>query len=653
MKIFDIALMYRAGYKKGYDKGKSEGGGGGSSSGLLSDIEGSPAEIKAEDLDGITSIRRYAFYFGTVKSVALPDSVKEIGSQAFSDNATLTNLDLGNGVTTINSSAFYKTGITSVIIPSSVRTIKSAAFSTCSALENVTIHEGVTNLESKVFYNDTALKSVNIPKTVTSLGTNLFGSCSNLTTITIDNGITALPANMFNACTELTNIVIPDSVTHIAENVFYKCSKLENVTLPSNATMIGNSAFYNCSALKSVTIPYGVPAIYIYTFKGCSALTSVTIPVTVTEIAKNVFDGCTSLTDIYYGGTEAEWNSITIDSTNIFDNVTIHFQPEPLEGTGSEYYTLAPTPMTFRSPEPLDEFQGVEINGETVDPSNYTLEEGSTIVTFPIEYMKTMPEGKHEVAIVSKNKTVSGNFTVTAPKLNEHGFYYNQPYVGYVPGWDKVIFFVRSDNTYDIMAVGKPVSTGEYTVDGNTITAIDPIYGTLTCTISADGNSIYCVQLQTNFVLTNDNLIAADDDYVYIYNEDLGGYEVKVIDKTKAEYGAIKTGINGIDTVTIGKYAFVNCHSLTSIVIPDSITSIGDEAFMNCHSLTSIVIPDSITSIGDEAFSTCTSLANIVFEGTVAQWNLIDLAENWAGQLNQAGFVLATYVQCTDGQVAI
>ena len=68
---------------------------------------------------------------------------------------------------------------------------------------------------------------------------------------------------------------------------------------------------------------------------------------------------------------------------------------------------------------------------------------------------------------------------------------------------------------------------------------------------------------------------------------------------------------------SIGSYAFENCTSLTSVVIPNSVTSIGSYAFENCTSLTSIVIPDSVTSIGGSAFWGCTSLSSVVIPDSV------------------------------------
>ena len=68
---------------------------------------------------------------------------------------------------------------------------------------------------------------------------------------------------------------------------------------------------------------------------------------------------------------------------------------------------------------------------------------------------------------------------------------------------------------------------------------------------------------------------------------------------------------------SIGKYAFSDCFSLTSITIPNSVTSIGDWAFSHCTSLTSITIPDSVISIGHGVFSGCSSLTSITIPNSV------------------------------------
>ena len=78
------------------------------------------------------------------------------------------------------------------------------------------------------------------------------------------------------------------------------------------------------------------------------------------------------------------------------------------------------------------------------------------------------------------------------------------------------------------------------------------------------------------------------------------------------------TSITIPNSVTsIGEYAFKGCTSLTSITIPNSVTSIGDYAFQDCYGLTSVTIPNSVTSIGKSAFSYCSRLKSITIPNSV------------------------------------
>ena len=79
----------------------------------------------------------------------------------------------------------------------------------------------------------------------------------------------------------------------------------------------------------------------------------------------------------------------------------------------------------------------------------------------------------------------------------------------------------------------------------------------------------------------------------------------------------IPSEINGTPVTTIGHAAFFNS-AVTSVTIPDSVTSISDEAFINCPKLTNISIPNSVTYIGFSAFSSCTSLKSITLPSSLS-----------------------------------
>jgi hypothetical protein len=79
----------------------------------------------------------------------------------------------------------------------------------------------------------------------------------------------------------------------------------------------------------------------------------------------------------------------------------------------------------------------------------------------------------------------------------------------------------------------------------------------------------------------------------------------------------IPSTIDGLPVTGIGEWAFSGSTSLTSVTIPDSVTTIESSAFRYCHGLTSISIPNSVTLIGDEAFGVCYGLTSVSIPNSV------------------------------------
>ena len=120
----------------------------------------------------------------------------------------------------------------------------------------------------------------------------------------------------------------------------------------------------------------------------------------------------------------------------------------------------------------------------------------------------------------------------------------------------------------------------------------------------------------------------------------------------------IPTTYNGMPVVSVEASAFLNNTAITSVVLPDGITSIGENAFNGCESLTSvtfgknsqlssigpgafnycyslesITIPESVTNIGSEAFNYCCDLRSVTFGENSQLTSIGDGAFNWCESL--------------------
>ena len=202
--------------------------------------------------DGVESIAEEAFYgCAKLKTLTLPDSLKQIGAGAFHRCSNLSEILPGAGFV-FEDGALYNAEKTSLIVllPQAGKT----AF---------VVPEGVTSIAPEALYGCKALTELSLPDTLISIGDGAFCGCTNLETITLggnsafafENGAlynadkTALLVYLPKTAAEA--FAAPESVTAIAPKAFYGCKAIEEMTLPA-VNEIGAFAFTNCSSLTSL-----------------------------------------------------------------------------------------------------------------------------------------------------------------------------------------------------------------------------------------------------------------------------------------------------------------------------------------------------------------------------------------------------------------
>lgn len=107
--------------------------------------------------------------------------------------------------------------------------------------------------------------------------------------------ITAIDDYEFDGCTGLTQIILPQRLTTLGKFAFRNCKSLTTITLPETVTSIGESAFDACVSLETLTIPNSVNNISKGAFGGCTSLKNMAITNPNIVLGASVFEGCSSL----------------------------------------------------------------------------------------------------------------------------------------------------------------------------------------------------------------------------------------------------------------------------------------------------------------------------------------------------------------------
>ncbi len=268
----------------------------------------------------------FAYNYANLVSVSLPNSIVNIGENAFSHCTNLESINIPNSITKIGSLTFRNcTSLASIEIPTSVTSIGHGAFmntawfnnqpdgvvylgnwligykGTMPAYTSIDVKEGTKGIADQAFMDNANLYSIAIPDEVKNLGTSTFMGCTNLNFVTIGNGVKSIDDYVFTGCTSLISVEIGKNVTYIGACAFDGCENLTSLVLPSKLTSIGESAFCGCEKLTYMDIPIGVTSIGSYAFYNCSNLIVERIPDGVVSIEDYTFCNCVSLESVAVG----------------------------------------------------------------------------------------------------------------------------------------------------------------------------------------------------------------------------------------------------------------------------------------------------------------------------------------------------------------
>jgi hypothetical protein len=242
-------------------------------------------------------------------SYVMPNTVTNIGMEAFFNAPNLTSVTLGTNVSVIGGAAFENAGaLASITFPNSVTMISGDAFAECSGLTNIALGTGVTNIQYQAFLGCPDVLAVNV-----AAGNPAFNSVNG---VLFNKSQTALV--LYPAASSGTSYVIPNSVTNVTTYAFMDSYNLSSITLGTNVQSIGDSAFQFCFNLTSITLPNSVTNIGFSVFYEDFSLTNAVIGSGLSGSGLSTlgfqdFSFCFNLASVYFTGNVPGMNSDVFD----------------------------------------------------------------------------------------------------------------------------------------------------------------------------------------------------------------------------------------------------------------------------------------------------------------------------------------------------
>ncbi len=585
----------------------------------------------------ITAIKDGAFEGqAAVKSVLVPDTVKNIGGRAFRNCTNLEQVLGAENVETIGGAAFsgtkydsnltggevylgkclykYAGGMytdTEVTVKEGTLGIAAGAFQDMQKLTKVTLPSGLKYIGNYAFggtANGTGLKEVVIPESVLSVGDNAFRNAKSLATVTIGKGVKEIGASAFagTAITNLTynaNATVNDNsfatvsaastltfgndVTALPVNVTNKFTGLTTVTLGTGITEIPDSAFEGLSSLATVNINGTLTSIGALAFKG-TGITEFTVNKEITSIGGNAFANCAELVTVNYNAVNATGttaSALAFEGCSKLKTVTVGADVTAIPAylfkncAALDTLTLGANVASIGT----EAFYGTAIATLTVPAKVATIGNSAfgncaSLATVNYNATNATYEGTTTIFAAASSVTIGGGVTK-------------------IPA-----YFVKGNTVLTSVTLPAGVSVGDYAFNGCTALATIEGYDTVG-TVGAqafEGSKYY-----------EDNMA----DGLLIQGSTITGYRGEMPANFTLDAQAIPTG----KTVTaIAAEAFKNKTNLVAVALPASVVTIGTNAFEGT-SVAGTLDLSNVTEIGAGAFKGLTGVTAVTLNASVSK----------------------------------
>ena len=450
---------------------------------------------------------------------------------------------------------------------------------------------------------DTVTKD-NIDYTVTAIGDSAFESFptpTNVSSVFIPATVRSIGDSAFSYCNALTTVTFAEGsqLKSIGLAAFYGTEqaypRFKEIKIPDSVDTIGSGAFFYCQDLERITLPSALQTLSSVTFYGCAALSEVTFPASLKTIESSVFDGCRNLSEVKLPA------SLTAIQSSVFHRCSAKtvFYDGSLEQWN--HITADNDVLGYSCPSlVMDDYTAQFIPVEddpdhpfpgpppkTVTITKYTGTESTVILPSTISSWPVTKIGEDAFQDNTTITSVTIPASVTEIGSNAFADCTNLTSVNYAGDWSNLT--IQSGNPAVQDAANEQLFDFAFTPDNTAVIVIRYRYkGT-----------------------------AADVTIPSRYK----GKPVTAIEHAAFHDSAV-TSVTIPDSVTsIHDNAFGFCSQLTNISIPNSVTYIGFSAFNNCTSLKSITLPVSVTSIGSYAFDGCPSSMTVTYSGSKKQWD--------------------------------